>query len=87
MTNPAIDRVRQDELVSQLRTARRAAGMARSKGNKHREVATRTAVDEAKRALGKRGPVWRNDSAPVLNRLMVRNTSYGSWHAELSATL
>lgn len=43
----------------------------------------RMEVDEAKRALGERGPVWWNDGAPDLNRHMARNTPYADWYASI----
>lgn len=39
----------------------------------------RRAVDEAKRALGERGPVWWSDGVPDLNRHLVKNSPYWEW--------
>lgn len=39
-------------------------------------------VDEAKRSLGERGPVWWDDGAPDLNRHLVKNTPYAEWHSK-----
>jgi hypothetical protein len=36
-------------------------------------------VNEAKIALGERGPVWWTDGAPDLNRRMARTSSYADW--------
>jgi hypothetical protein len=41
-------------------------------------------VDEVKRALGERGPVWWDDGSPDLNRHMAKNTPYADWYAGLS---
>ena len=41
------------------------------------------AVDEIKRALGERGPVWWDDGSPDLNRHMAKNTPYADWYASL----
>lgn len=40
-------------------------------------------VDEAKRRLGERGPVWWKDGAPDFNRHAVKNTPYADWCAGL----
>jgi hypothetical protein len=46
----------------------------------------RSAVDDAKRALGERGPAWWTDGAPDFNRRMARNTPYADWFASLDAS-
>jgi hypothetical protein len=38
-------------------------------------------VDETKRALGERGPVWWKDGAPDLSRHVVKNPPYADWYA------
>nr|WP_247973682.1 hypothetical protein [Bradyrhizobium sp. 195] len=40
-------------------------------------------VDDAKRALGERGPVWWKDGSPDLNRHMAKNTVYARWFAKI----
>ena len=47
-----------------------------------RAAADRDAED-AKQALGERGPVWWTDGAPDLNRKMARNTAYADWFASV----
>jgi hypothetical protein len=47
------------------------------------EIAARARVDQAKRSLGERGPVWWDDGAPDLNRHMARTTPYADWFAAL----
>ena len=42
-------------------------------------------MDEAKRALGERGPVWWTDGAPDYNRRMAKNTPYADWYQQLPA--
>lgn len=64
--------------------ARRAVQTARNNVDKAAETTAHEAVDEVKRALGERGPVWWNDGAPDLNRNMVRTTPYAEWFAGLS---
>lgn len=39
-------------------------------------------VQEAKEALGERGPVWWSDGSPDCNRRMAKNTQYAAWWAE-----
>lgn len=46
-------------------------------------AAARQQVDDAKRGLGERGPVWWADGAPDYNRKLVRNTPYARWFASL----
>jgi hypothetical protein len=43
-------------------------------------------VDDAKQALGERGPVWWDDGSPDLNRHMAKNTPYADWYAKLART-
>ncbi len=62
-------------------TARRAVATGTRAGDVEAVAAARAAVDEAKRALGERGPVWWTDGAPDYNRRMVRNTPYAAWFA------
>lgn len=48
-------------------------------------AAARARVDQAKTALGERGPVWWTDGAPDYNRKLTRNTPYAAWFDALSA--
>ena len=59
--------------------ARRAKGVAMRKGDKEAREHARQQVDDAKVALGERGPVWWTDDTPDVNRHMVKNTSYAAW--------
>lgn len=63
--------------MKRLMEARR--GVRDAKGNPEQTARARLAVDEAKRALGERGPPWWTDGAPDLNRVLVKNSSYASW--------
>jgi hypothetical protein len=52
-------------------------------------MAARSAVRAAKlvaEAAGERGRVWWTDGSPDLNRQMVKNTPYASWHLGLRTT-
>ncbi len=66
-----------------------AARRALRTGGKTADVdavaAARRAVDEAKRALGERGPVWWTDGAPDYSRHLAKNTPYAAWYATLNA--
>ncbi len=63
--------------------ARRAVGVALKSGDAEALRIARAQVNDAKIALGERGPVWWIDGAPDMNRKMVRNTPYVDWHDAL----
>ncbi len=42
-------------------------------------------VQEAKEALGERGPVWWDDGAPDQTQIAPQNSSYAEWWAGLDA--
>jgi len=79
-TNPALAPDIRQAWVDKLMRARRQVGVAKKAGDKDAERAARAAVDEAKRALGERGPVWWTDGAPDYNRKMAANTPYAEWY-------
>ena len=87
MSNPELDPETRQALVERLMHAGRQVGVAKKGGDAEAERRARAAVDDAKRALGERGPVWWSDGAPDYNRRMVTNTPYAQWYAELLATL
>jgi hypothetical protein len=58
MSDPSLDADARERLVNGLMAARRAVGVAKRAGNAEAEANARKSVDEAKRALGERGPVW-----------------------------
>lgn len=62
-------------------SARRAVRDA--KGDPGAIADARRKVDNAKVALGERGPVWWEDSEPDLNRHLAKNTPYAAWFAGL----
>jgi hypothetical protein len=82
-SNPALAPAVRQELVDKLMKARRGGGVAKKAGDANAERSARAAVDEAKRALGERGPVWWADGAPDFNRRMAANTPYADWYAAL----
>ncbi len=81
-SNPALAQDDRQRLVNDLMAARRAVRDAN--GNEDETVQARRRVDDAKVALGERGPVWWSDGTPDLNRHMVRNTPYADWYCRLS---
>ncbi len=82
-TNPFLSAEVKKVLVGELMQARREKGSAlRGGDNAGREVA-RQRIDEIKKQLGERGPVWWSDGAPDWNRHMAKNTPYADWYAGL----
>jgi hypothetical protein len=84
MANPHLGDQERSAIVRRLMTARRAVRDAKAKKDQSAEAAAHRMVDEAKRALGERGPVWWSDGTPDYNRHMAKNSPYASWYAELS---
>jgi hypothetical protein len=82
-SNPALPAAERQRLTQQLMRARSRVGAALRAGDKAAERAARGQVDEAKVALGERGPVWWTDGAPDSNRHMAKNTPYAAWFAAL----
>ena len=78
--NPALAPERREALVKQLMDARRSLRSGHSTAERE---AARRSVDETKRALGERGPVWWDDGSPDCNRRMARNTPYADWFSNL----
>lgn len=81
MSDPSLGGEERAALVADLMTARRNVGAGKRAGDEEAVRHARRRIDEAKRALGERGPVWWTDGAPDLNRRMVRGTPYAAWHA------
>jgi hypothetical protein len=83
MANPFLDEAERTNLVRRLMAARRAVRSAKNAADHDSEAAAHRTVDEVKRALGERGPVWWGDGSPDLNRFMAKNTPYADWHASI----
>jgi hypothetical protein len=83
LANPDLSSADRAALVNQLMAARRAVRSAKIAGDRPAEDAAHQAVDDAKRKLGERGPVWWTDGSPDLHRHMVKNTPYLSWYSGL----
>jgi hypothetical protein len=80
--NPNLpDDVAQEE-TRRLMDARRQ--LRRGAAIEDQRPAARAAVQEAKEALGERGPVWWSDGAPDLNRRLAKNSPYRDWYANLA---
>lgn len=84
MADPSLGEARRADHVRRLMTARRAVREAKQSADHDAEAAAHRAVDEVKRALGERGPVWWKDGSPDLNRHMAKNTSYADWYATIA---
>ena len=80
--NPELPESTRKRLVQELMTARRAVAAAKRAADTDQEKEAHAAVDDAKRALGERGPVWWTDGAEDFNRHMAKNTPYAAWIAE-----
>lgn len=80
-SNPALTPLRREKLVKDLMDGRRGL---RSQFPSAKRAEARKLVDDAKRGLGERGPVWWTDGAPDFNRYLARNTPYAKWAEELS---
>jgi hypothetical protein len=83
MANPEFDEPERAGLIRRLGAARRWVRDAKQTADLKAEVAAHKAVDEVKRALGERGPVWWKDGSPDLNRHMAKNTPYADWYAKI----
>lgn len=82
--NPELPEELRNALVQQLMDARR---LLRGRRAEAERAAARRQVDEAKRALGERGPVWWTDQAPDFNRKLAKNTPYRDWFASLGSAI
>jgi hypothetical protein len=85
-SNPSLSEDERQRHVNELMTARRQVGTALKAGDAIAEQNARAKVDEAKIALGERGPVWWTDGAPDLNRKMVDRSPYADWFSGLQKT-
>lgn len=83
-SNPELSEDTRQALVAELMSARRAVRAALADDGIGLANARRR-VNDAKIALGERGPVWWEDGGPDLNRHMARNTPYADWFATLEA--
>ena len=82
--DPTLVDEERERLIRALMGARRAVATANRTDDAAARSQARALVDEAKRGLGERGPVWWDDGAQDYNRRMARNTPYADWFAALS---
>ncbi|AWH17661.1 hypothetical protein C1922_10285 [Stenotrophomonas sp. ZAC14D2_NAIMI4_7] len=78
-SNPHLSAAEREQWVARLMTGRRAVQAAMRAGNREALRRARRAVDEAKRGLGERGPVWWQDGDQDYNRHLVKNSPYADW--------
>ena len=78
-SNPTLSDSERASLTRELMAARRAKAAAMQAGDLTGKEAARVRVNDAKVALGERGPTWWADGSPDFNRRMVTNTPYASW--------
>jgi hypothetical protein len=83
MANPGLDEAERAHLVRRLGAARRSVRDAKQSADLDAEAAAHKAVDDVKRALGERGPLWWGDGSPDLNRHMAKNTPYADWYSNI----
>jgi hypothetical protein len=79
-TNPHLPADVRDALVKELMDARRALRRPLPEAER---TEVRERIDQAKRALGERGPVWWTDGSPDFNRRMAKNTPYAEWFLQI----
>lgn len=81
--NPHLPEGERQAHVDALMHARRAVRDALAGDDAEALRTARTAVNDAKVALGERGPTWWPGDED-LNRHMARNTRYAGWYAGLA---
>ncbi|MEX0606360.1 MAG: hypothetical protein WD623_17290 [Marinobacter sp.] len=84
--NPDLSEPVYREQVKHLMAARRAVHQAQKSDNENQERDARAKVDEAKRALGERGPVWWSDGARDYTQHKIENTPYADWYRSIDAS-
>ncbi len=83
VANPNLSESERTSYVKSLMSARREVKAAKDAKDDLRLAAARRAVNDAKVALGERGPVWWQDGAQDFNRYLVKNTPYQDWYQRL----
>ncbi|WP_434765557.1 hypothetical protein [Pseudomonas triticicola] len=82
-SDPSLPAAEREALVTELMSARRAVKEAKAAEDADAMRSARARVNQAKVALGERGPVWWEDGSPDYNRHKVSNTPYAQWFAQL----
>ncbi len=83
-TDPRLTEEQKRVHIKALMKARRAVRSAQQQGDDDALRQARQSVQEAKEALGERGPVWWEDGAPDEGGLAPHNSSYAQWWASHS---
>lgn len=83
-TNPTLSDAEVEGLVGELMDARR--GLRARDRDPAVSARLRKRIEDAKQALGERGPVWWGDGAPDYNRRMARNTPYAAWFESINSS-
>src|SRR4051812_614744 len=78
-SNTALAADERERLVRKLMRARRDVAAANRSDDDAMRSRARRRVNEAKVALGERGPVWWDEGSPDYNRHLVKNTPYPAW--------
>ena len=78
-SNPHLPAAAREQWVARLMSGRRAVQAAMRAGDREALQAARRAVDDAKRGMGERGPVWWSDGEKDYNRYLVKNSPYAEW--------
>lgn len=78
-TDPRLDEDEKRTHIKALMKARRAVRTALQQDDEDALRQARNAVQNAKEALGERGPVWWSDDAPDEGGLAPHNSSYAEW--------
>ena len=83
-TDPRLTEEQKRVHIKALMKARRAVRSAQQQRDDDVLRQARQSVQEAKEALGERGPVWWEDGAPDEGGLAPHNSSYAQWWASHS---
>ena len=84
VANPTLSPLRREALVGDLMDARRQVKAAKAADDADELAAARKCVNDAKVALGERGPVWWKDGSKDFNRYLVKNSPYKQWFEQLA---
>jgi hypothetical protein len=82
-SNPTLPAAERERLTRLLQEARRDVARAKKRSDPELRLTARARVDDARTALGERGPLWWNDGTPDYNRRLIHNTPYADWFAAL----
>jgi hypothetical protein len=78
-TDPRLDEDEKRTHIKALMKARRAVRTAQQQDDEDALRQARNMVQNAKEALGERGPVWWDDDAPDEGGWAPHNSSYAEW--------